>query len=56
MYASEEEKVKIDEDGQLTIIPKDGEMDDDDQLMEEEAKVDWYAIDRLNLKFKLIYN
>ena len=43
MYASEEEKVQIDEEGNLTIIPmnEDAPLDQEDQLMDEEAKVDW---------------
>ena len=40
LYAAEEEKVEIDEAGNLTITPLDGAAADEDNLLEEEGKDD----------------
>ena len=38
LYASEEEKVQIDDNGKLTIIPLDGAAPEDEELLDEEEK------------------
>lgn len=41
LYASEEEKVQIDDNGRLTIIPLDGKIQhDDEELLNEEEKLE----------------
>ena len=47
LYAAEEEKVEIDEAGNLTITPLDGAAADEDNLLEEEGKDDAWMSDYL---------